>query len=76
MSAPSWACLRDEYLSAVQCRLRLGRAFIAANVRGDHRVREAIYPYLEEARGTEERCRIAVQHATQRITDRLMEDAT
>lgn len=71
MSAPSWVGLRDEYLSAVECRLRLGRAFIAANVRGDHVVREAIYPALEEARGAEEQCRLALRRATSHVVETL-----
>lgn len=57
------AGLRDEYLSAVECRLRLGRAFIDANSRGDHAERERIYPALEEARKAEERCRVALNRA-------------
>jgi hypothetical protein len=74
VSAPSWVGLRDEYESAVECRLRLGRAFIAANMRGDDATCEAIYPALEEARGAEEQCRIALQRATSHIVD-IMEKA-
>lgn len=71
MSGPSWVGLRDEYESAVECRLRLGRAFIAADMRGDHAVREEIYPALEEARGAEEQCRIALQRATTAVVNRF-----
>jgi predicted GNAT family N-acyltransferase len=71
VSAPSWVGLRDEYQSAVECRLRLGRVFIDANARGDHATREAVYPALEEARYAEEHCRIALQRATSRVVETL-----
>lgn len=57
------AGLQAEYTSAVECRLRLGLAFIHANERGDERERERIYPALEEARGAEEQCRLALKRA-------------
>jgi hypothetical protein len=71
VSASAWTGLRDEYLSAVECRLRLGRAFINANVRNDHATGEAIYPALEEARGAEKQCRIALQRATADVVNRF-----
>ena len=65
MSRPdTWVGARDEYLSAVECRVRLGRAFTDAEKSGDHVTGEQIYPALLEARGAEEQCRIALQHAT------------
>jgi hypothetical protein len=57
------AGLQAEYTSAVECRVRLGLAFIDASTRGDQRERERIYPALEEARGAEEQCRLALRRA-------------
>lgn len=69
------AGLQDEYVSAIECRIRLGMAFIAAKTRGDARVREQIYPALEEARGAEEQCRLALRRAVGEVVAMIQEAA-
>lgn len=71
---PPWAGLRDEYLSAVLCRVGLDRAFRAAAAAGDLVTRERILPALEEAREAEEQCRLALARANDLIIPHL-EDA-